>query len=228
MATYCLSNFVKNPSISDNLMYIYNCSNVLTSMIDPYTTVFYYKGKYVNIVTDGKMNYNNVLDFSSESEAISAVARLNDVKKIFIDRINQAIQHDASDPLRAKFVEAGKFGLSSSAASGAVTVTLQTTYNNSTQPEIIIDDVKNAVDFRIGTSSDADKLVTFQNSIGTENAWITGEGDAYFRNITGNTCFTNTIELLSGSESQFIMKDSVNGNRYKIILSGGTFNIQPI
>jgi hypothetical protein len=156
MATYCLSNFVKDPSISDSLMYIYNCSNVLMSMIDPYTTVFYYKGKYVNIVTDGKMNYNNVLDFSSESEAISAVARLNDVKKIFIDRINQAIQH------------------------------------------------------------------------GTENAWITGEGDAYFRNITGNTCFINNIELLSGSESQFIMKDSVNGNRYKIILSGGTFNIQPI
>lgn len=94
MATYCLNNFVKDPSISDSLMYIYNCSNVLMSMIDPYTTVFYYKGKFVNIVTDGKMNYNNVLDFSSESEAISAVARL-DVKKIFIDRINQAIQHDA-------------------------------------------------------------------------------------------------------------------------------------
>lgn len=170
MATYCLSNFVKDPSISDSLMYIYNCSNVLMSMIDPYTTVFYYKGKYVNIVTDGKMNYNNVLDFSSESEAISAVARLNDVKKIFIDRINQAIQHDA---------------------------------------ELV-------------------HMNTFNSHTGDTIRHFSEDGDAYFRNITGNTCFINNIELLSGSESQFIMKDSVNGNRYKIILSGGTFNIQPI
>jgi len=91
MAAYCLGNFVLDPSPNDRLMYIYNCSGKLMAAIDPYSSTFFKKSFYVYIVTDGKMDYNNVLDFSSESEADLAVARLNDVKKIFIDRTNQGL-----------------------------------------------------------------------------------------------------------------------------------------
>jgi len=91
MATYCLANFVNDPSPNDRLMFIYNCSGTLVVSIDPYASTFFKKGVYVYVVTDGKMNYDNVFDFDSETTADLAVARLNDVKKIFIDRTNQTL-----------------------------------------------------------------------------------------------------------------------------------------
>jgi hypothetical protein len=91
MATYCLGNFVNEPSQNDRLMFIYNCSGVLVMSIDPYASTFFKKDKYVYIVTDGRFDYNNALDFDSESTADSAVAKLNNVKKTFIDRTNQTL-----------------------------------------------------------------------------------------------------------------------------------------
>ncbi|NPV12872.1 MAG: hypothetical protein HPY57_13960 [Ignavibacteria bacterium] len=91
MATYCIGNFINDPSPNDRLMFIYNCSGKLTVSIDPYASTFFQKSRYVYVVTDGKMNYDNVLDFTTESEAEQAVARLNDVKKIFIDRTNNTL-----------------------------------------------------------------------------------------------------------------------------------------
>jgi len=99
MATYCIGNFINDPSPNDRLMFIYNCSGVLVVSIDPYASTFMKKSKFVYIITDGKMNYDNVLDFSSESEADQAVARLNDVKKIFIDRTNNTL-NGCVDPVQ--------------------------------------------------------------------------------------------------------------------------------
>ena len=92
MATYCLANFIKNPpDKNDRLIFIYNCNGHLTINIDPYASTFLRKGNFVYIVTDGKMNYDNIIDFASDSESEQAVAILNDVKKIFIDRTNQTL-----------------------------------------------------------------------------------------------------------------------------------------
>lgn len=91
MATYCIGNFVNDPSPNDRLIFIYNCSGKLTISIDPYASTFFQKSRYVYIVTDGKMNYDNTLDFATVSESEQAVARLNDIKKIFIDRTNNTL-----------------------------------------------------------------------------------------------------------------------------------------
>ena len=93
MATYNVSNFINDPSEGDRLMFIYNASGQLTMTIDPYASTFFKKSKYVYIVTDGKMNYDNTLDFPTESDSDIAVARLNDVKKIFIDRTNNILNN---------------------------------------------------------------------------------------------------------------------------------------
>ena len=92
MATYSVGTFLKDPSTGDRLMYIYNIGGQLTATLDPYTSTFFNKKKYV-IVTDGKMNYDNVLDFETDAEGISAVARLNDVKKTFIDVTNNLLNN---------------------------------------------------------------------------------------------------------------------------------------
>ena len=91
MATYSLGNFINDPSPNDRFMMIYNSADVLVCTIDPYSSTFFQKSKYIYIVTDGKMNYDNVLDFSIESEGAAALARLNDVKKLFIDRTNNTL-----------------------------------------------------------------------------------------------------------------------------------------
>ena len=91
MATYSVSNFVNDPSPGDRLMFIYNSGDQLVMSVDPYSSTFFKKGVFVYILTDGRMNYDNVLDFSSEAESDAAVARLNDVKKIFIDATNNTL-----------------------------------------------------------------------------------------------------------------------------------------
>jgi len=92
MATYCVSTLVNDPSDGDRLMYIYNCSSVLVMTIDPYSSSFYSKGAYIYIMTDGRLDYNNLLDFASSSEAESGVIRLNQVKQIFIDDTNSNLE----------------------------------------------------------------------------------------------------------------------------------------
>jgi len=82
---YNLANFVKNPSSGDRIIFIYDPNNVVTMTLDPYSSTYFHKSKYVYILTDGRMNINNALEFSDSNVASDAVARLNDVKKMFID-----------------------------------------------------------------------------------------------------------------------------------------------
>jgi len=68
MATYCLGNFINDPSPNDRLMFIYNCAGQLVMTIDPYSSTFMKKSRYVYIITDGQMNYDK-LDFATEGDA---------------------------------------------------------------------------------------------------------------------------------------------------------------
>ncbi len=82
---YNLSNFVKPPNVGDRVIFIYDPNNVVTMSLDPYSSTFFHKSKFVYILSDGKMNINNVLEFHTSQESMDAVAKLNDVKKMFID-----------------------------------------------------------------------------------------------------------------------------------------------
>ena len=77
MANYSTSNFLGDYTIGDKLLYIYNTAGVLTQIINPYSSTYYSHGVYAYILTDGQLEYNSMLDFSSIDEAIQAVSLLN-------------------------------------------------------------------------------------------------------------------------------------------------------
>jgi len=85
---YDLNNFVKTPNPGDRVIFIYDPNNVVTMTIDPFSSTFFHKSKYVYVLTDGRMDINNVLEFGSVNIAVDAVAKLNDVKKQFIDGLS--------------------------------------------------------------------------------------------------------------------------------------------
>lgn len=82
---YDLNNFVKNPSPGDRVIFIYDPNGVVTTTFDPYSSTFFHKSKYVYVLSDGKMNINNALEFKDSNTSSDAVSRLNEIKKMFID-----------------------------------------------------------------------------------------------------------------------------------------------
>jgi len=79
-----IGNFIRPTSFGDKLIYIQDPNGVLLLNIDPYSSEFYSKGAYVHILSDGKININNLLQFNNNDESIRAVGLLNDAKKSLI------------------------------------------------------------------------------------------------------------------------------------------------
>ena len=91
----------------------------------------------------------------------------------------------------ATIIPQGKFA-GTGGGGGSAADTLQTAYDNSSSPEIITDATRGAVDFRVGSGSDSDNVVTFQQNSGTINAFVEGTGDAKFTNLTGTSVTSNS------------------------------------
>jgi hypothetical protein len=91
----------------------------------------------------------------------------------------------------ALIIPQGKFA--GTGGGGTSPDTLQSAYNNSTNPEIITDVSRGALDLVVGSGSDSDNLMTFQSSGKTINAFVTGEGNATFSGQVD----TNTARLIS-------------------------------
>ena len=71
---------------------------------------------------------------------------------------------------------------------------LQNSYNNSTPtPEILTDSTRGSVDFRVGSGSDFDNVVTFQSSATTINGYVKGSGEAFFISLSSSTINSTTI-----------------------------------
>ncbi|NIP30405.1 MAG: hypothetical protein GTN59_07545, partial [Candidatus Dadabacteria bacterium] len=106
-----------------------------------------------------------------------------------------------------------------------------TAYNNSTSPEIITDTTRNAVDFRIGTGTDSDDLVTFQQTDGTINAWVNGLGDSSFNSVLSNTFSGGTFygdgSNLSGISSTdfYVTGGTYNNGNLTLDRQNGSVNI---
>jgi hypothetical protein len=98
----------------------------------------------------------------------------------------------------ATIIPQGKFA-GTGGGGGSVADTLQTAYDNSSSPEILTDATRGAVDFRVGSGSDSDNVVTFQQNSGTINAFVEGTGDAKFTNLTGTSVTSNSaINVFNG------------------------------
>jgi len=81
MANYSITNFVATPSGDDTMMRIYDKNTRLRYTLEP--NVAYFSAK-LNIVTIRVEDDNTItLDFPNYTEAIKALARLNQFKKFF-------------------------------------------------------------------------------------------------------------------------------------------------
>jgi len=84
---YNVNTFIKPPASGDKVIFIVNNNGIVTMSIDPYSSTFFHKSKYVYIMTDGRMNINNTLEFETSQYALDAVARLNDTKRLFMNNV---------------------------------------------------------------------------------------------------------------------------------------------
>lgn len=81
MANYSITNFVATPSGDDTMMRIYDKNTRLKYTLEP--NVAYFSAK-LNIVTIRVEDDNTItLDFPNSTEAIKALAKLNEFRKFF-------------------------------------------------------------------------------------------------------------------------------------------------
>jgi hypothetical protein len=102
------------------------------------------------------------------------------------------LQEGETDLDNATFVAQGKFAGSGGGGSGSVD-TLQTAYNNSSNPEILTDSSRGSIDFRQGSGSDIDKVLTIQNGSGVDTGYFLGNGYSYLTNLSATTVSANTF-----------------------------------
>ena len=133
----------------------------------------------------------------------------------------------------ALVIPQGKFA--GTGGGGTSPDTLQSVYDNSnTNPEILTDATNGSVDFRVGSGSDSDNLIRFQQNSGVVNAFITGEGNSSFNNISGETLQLNTV-VLNPTGTDILVRNSTTGvvdyrpvsgitPDLNTFVSGGTYN----
>jgi hypothetical protein len=83
---YSVDNFVSLPIPGQPLepaIRIYDINGNFTFAIEPYIAVFSQKNRYVYIILQNNLVYQNTLDFSCDNEAVAALAKLNEIKKIY-------------------------------------------------------------------------------------------------------------------------------------------------
>jgi hypothetical protein len=135
------------------------------------------------------------------------------------------------DPARSQIIPQGKFA--GTGGGGGTSDTLQTAYDNSINPEIITDATRGPVDFRSGSGSESDNLITFQGSGGTINAWVNGLGDSSFNSVTATTIsggtlygdgsnLTGIVATWDGLETITVGEDVIDGDLL-YLSSGGTY-----
>jgi hypothetical protein len=121
------------------------------------------------------------------------------------------VQDGAVNLDNATIIQQSKFVGSGGGGGGAVD-TLQSAYDNSTQPEIITDATRTAVDFRVGSGQDTDQLVTFQQNSGTINGYVTGLGDAKFNSLSGDSINIITLPTNNNSATKLLVRNDSTGN----------------
>ena len=120
-----------------------------------------------------------------------------------------------NDTSKAQFFSVSKFGELIGAAGGASTTTLQQAYNNSGEPEILINSTLDGLSIRNGTGGgDAvTSLIQGQNTAGVTTSFIRADGAFSGTSIYGTGLTATTI---SATTYQNLPRD--------VFVSGGTYN----
>lgn len=82
---------------------------------------------------------------------------------------------------QAQFFRADKFGQIIGAQAGVSVGTMQNSYDNSLQPQVLTDATRGAVQFKRGSAADTDNVFQVLNGAGTANYSVTGNGQETLR-----------------------------------------------
>lgn len=118
---------------------------------------------------------------------------------------------DLTDTSNAYFTPVGKFGYGSGGGGGGVSSTqdMQSTYNNSVDPEIITDSTRKGVTFRRGSLADTDCVFEVQNGAGNQVACVSGEGK--IKSLTSMTNDTTTAYVVDlEDQNEYIRLDNAS------------------
>ena len=104
-----------------------------------------------------------------------------------------------SDNNNAQFIPVSKFGeaLAGSGGGGVSVATLQSTYNNSSNPEIVTNNGLGGLSIQRGSAADTDNVLSILNGAAAQTSAIDGNGNVFA------TSFIKT----GGNSSQFLMAD---------------------
>ena len=100
MANYSINNFVGLPNPTDTRLKIYDKANRLKYIINPNMAYFFAKSNIINIKIEDKNDIQ--LDFGSNQEAIDALIKLNNYKKIIIESQVKPIPPDPTSTVFSK------------------------------------------------------------------------------------------------------------------------------
>lgn len=152
--------------------------------------------------------------YSTPSEAIESIATENFVVSETIKRTSllrgflvlKGNATDLSDTGQAIFIEADKFGQSTAGGAGtSVSTTMQASYDNSTQPQIVLDSTRNGIQIRDASTPIGVSLLAVQDNAGATNYFNVLASHASFTQglvVGGSTLTANTaFEVASTSKA---------------------------
>ena len=128
---------------------------------------------------------------------------------------------DLTDSSKARFFFASKFGETIGAAGGVSTTNLQQAYNNSSQPEIIINSTLDGLSIKNGTGN-ADNITNLLEGLdtsGSTTSFIRADGGISGSSISAVTYYNlpTDIRVTGGTKSGSVITFTNN--------TGGTFNV---
>ena len=135
-----------------------------------------------------------------------------------------SIRSDATlltDPLQAKITFASKFGESVGGTGGISTTTLQQAYDNSTDPEILINSTLDGLSIKNGTGNadNVSQLLQGQNAAGATTSFIRADGliSASTLSTIGFTANTGGLTALTISATTYLNLPT------DVFVTGGTY-----
>jgi hypothetical protein len=107
-----------------------------------------------------------------------------------------------SNAAQCHISKAGRFDNSGITVGSFATTTLQQAYNNSVTPQITTSSLLGSLDFRRGSASDADDVISIQNGAGVDS--VSFSGHAMYETITNDSAATGSGATLSSPTSPIV------------------------
>lgn len=182
----------------------------------------------------GQTEYGNLTEASSEfsNENFIIPPGLGSGAYLLSILITKEGETDLSSN-NTRFIQQAPFA-GSGGNGGSLPDTLQSSYLNSTDGKIITDITRGSLKLEIGDGQNSDNLIEFIDSGSTTNGFVTGEGNASFNELSGNTIYGDgqnldnvvTSATTVGFGETLLDNTNIKEPKFKTLTStGGTINI---